>query len=250
MTDLRSYLDVLKTPASPEAVEPECPADAGIHTIKRGETLKGIARAYALTLKELLEANPTIDPYAYRAGSVLCIPQPASIECCDGRLYCARASDTLQGIGESFGVTQEALAKNNPSLGKGGVVAGQILCIPAKRLSQTCPGAVDQIVLTQGTGFYDILTAYNISYGALAAVNPGVDLGSLTAGQVLCVPATGARGEPLPCDWVYVIRQGDTAQSISKSLGITVGRLMMLNPAFLPGDFTPGITICTPPRGT
>lgn len=44
------------------------------HTIKKGETLFGIANTYNIPLETLLEANPSLDPLKYKTGQVVDIP--------------------------------------------------------------------------------------------------------------------------------------------------------------------------------
>ena len=49
------------------------------HTIKQGESLYGIAKAYGTSVDALLDANPTLSASSYRAGTVISIPNGAVI---------------------------------------------------------------------------------------------------------------------------------------------------------------------------
>lgn len=225
--------------------EAACPAGSSTHTIRRGESLTGIANAYALTLDELLEANPGVNPYAYYAGTVLCIPALQTIDCCEGRLYCVQLADTVQGISAAFGITESELTEANPILLQTGLIPGQIICIPlTPQPPELCPGAVAQIVITQGTVFSDVLIAYDISYSALQSVNPEVDLTNLAVGQSLCIPEGGTRGTCGLCETTYTLVEGDTLQSVAAALETTIGELMRKNPIALPSDFVAGTMIC------
>jgi LysM repeat protein len=122
-------------------------------------------------------------------------------------------------------------------------VAGQILCIPNPAPNPCCNGDT-QITVQQGQTVFDILLAYNISYRALQASNPDVNLSTLAAGQLLCVPSDGTRGTCVDCDTTYLIGPGETLETIARSTGTALEDLMRQNPTFLPGDFAEGMMIC------
>ncbi len=44
------------------------------HTIKKGETLFGIANSYDIALEAMLEANPSLDPLNYKVGQTINVP--------------------------------------------------------------------------------------------------------------------------------------------------------------------------------
>ncbi|AGB40993.1 putative glycosyl hydrolase [Halobacteroides halobius DSM 5150] len=53
----------------------ECPEDSITYEVKRGDTFYSIAREYEITVDQLREANPNINPNALLIGQILCIPQ-------------------------------------------------------------------------------------------------------------------------------------------------------------------------------
>ena len=117
-------------------------------------------------------------------GSELCIRD---------RLYTVRAGDTLRAIAQRFDITLDALMSANPGQTNNRLVIGQQLCIP-QILCPACCAAGDTAVRIRATDFVDYLVTYNISYAALSAANPGVDLDALTPGRQLCIPPIGSRG--------------------------------------------------------
>ena len=50
-------------------------AEKGIHRIEEGDTFSKIAREYGVSLSELLDANPTVNPRALQIGQRIVIPQ-------------------------------------------------------------------------------------------------------------------------------------------------------------------------------
>ncbi|MBC2607051.1 LysM peptidoglycan-binding domain-containing protein [Pelagicoccus albus] len=63
--------------AEPVAKAPDAaPGKSGVYTIKSGDTLGKIAAAYKISLSQLQEANPGIDPRRLRIGQQLVVPAP------------------------------------------------------------------------------------------------------------------------------------------------------------------------------
>lgn len=51
---------------------PEC--DGIVHTILRGDSLYMIAREYNITVDDIMNANPDLNPYNLQIGMEICIP--------------------------------------------------------------------------------------------------------------------------------------------------------------------------------
>ena len=163
--------------------------------------------------------------------------------CPSGRYYRVSSGDTLRSIASRFGLTLEALMEANPGVTNNRLLVGQLLCLPACCTSVVC---VTRVRVPSGATFADFLTRYNVSYASLAAVNPGVNLLSLRAGQVLCVPPEGSRG---PCGENgsdYLVQEGENLQSLALANNLSAGELLLANPNLAPLDFTAGRLVCIP----
>ena len=163
--------------------------------------------------------------------------------CPSGRYYRVSSGDTLRSIARRFGLTLEALMEANPGVTNNRLLVGQLLCLPACCTSVVC---VTRVRVPSGATFADFLTRYNVSYASLAAVNPGVNLLSLRAGQVLCVPPEGSRG---PCGENgsdYLVQEGESLQSLASANNLSAGELLLANPNLAPLDFTAGRLVCIP----
>ena len=67
--------DAVRLPTAAELAAPQ----ASVHTVRRGETLSGIAKAHGLTLGQLLAANPQIrDPNRIAVGQAVNLPTGAA----------------------------------------------------------------------------------------------------------------------------------------------------------------------------
>ena len=100
------------TPSRPR----ERPAhDGPVYTIRRGDTLRRIARREDTTTEALARLNPHVDPERIRVGEELNLPIP------DGRHridYRVRSGDTLQHLATRHRVSVRELRRWNRSLGR------------------------------------------------------------------------------------------------------------------------------------
>ena len=61
-------------PATSTAQSISCPDGYAAYTIEAGDTLRSIAETRGITLTELLFYNPSLNPYGYKKGDVICVP--------------------------------------------------------------------------------------------------------------------------------------------------------------------------------
>ncbi len=74
-TQVKEKKVVPATKGAPTQTTPVVPGEGGDYTVKKGDTLSAIAKAYGLTLQQLLEANPQIkNPNLIKVGQVIKIP--------------------------------------------------------------------------------------------------------------------------------------------------------------------------------
>ena len=316
-------------PATSTAQSISCPDGYAAYTIEAGDTLRSIAETRGITLTELLFYNPSLNPYGYKKGDVICVPAdindtapaqpdtgdlstpplpddnaaddepaqpgegpdglpmptlpddsasddepaqpgvgpdgvpmptlpstpvipfapptPIAPNCPNGTLYTVQAGDTLRRIAQRFDVTLIELLAANPGQTNARLVIGQQLCIPRCNCIAECD-EVSTAVRVTSTDFADYLVQYNISYAALSAANPGIDLTALVQGQRLCIPPAGSRGNCANGAAAQELGADTTAAALAQQLGISLQSLMMANPTFTPTDFLKGRLVCIPVR--
>ncbi len=94
-----------------------------IYTVKNGDSLYNIARAYGTTPDRVVADNDLKDPSKLVVGQTLVIQQPLVS-------YRVRSGDTVYSISQQFGVSLNQLYRNNPVLmGGNNLVVGQSLNI-------------------------------------------------------------------------------------------------------------------------
>lgn len=116
--------------------------------------------------------------------------------------------------------------------------------LPARPV-RTCPPGYRRATVQSRQSFTDLLIENNVSYNALREANPSLSTGFPAAGTVYCAPPSGTR-RICASSRSYVMSQGETLYTLTRTLGISAGRLLSANPNLAPGDFLPGRVICLP----
>ncbi|QGG47140.1 muramidase family protein [Heliorestis convoluta] len=114
-----------------QPVFPPCP-EQNYYTIRPGDRLYRLADFFGISLDDLLEANPAIDPQNLRPGQVICIPLATPpVVCPPGtRSYTVRPGDSFYRIARQFNTTVDAIMEANPTIDPFALLIGQKLCIP------------------------------------------------------------------------------------------------------------------------
>lgn len=108
-------------PAAPSGVLRQ--AANGGHTVRRGDTLYSISRAYGVNLRALIELNRLSPPYTLSVGQVLLLPMSDS--------HIVARGETVYGISRRYGVAMNELVRANAIAPPFTIKVGQRLVIPA-----------------------------------------------------------------------------------------------------------------------
>ena len=144
------------------------------YTVKRGDSFYLIAHRLGVPLRDLLEANPDVNPARLMVGDVLCIPmeeddQPQPVPPAPVPPDMPDADDSL----------------DQPAAPEDGIIDDDMA---------VCPES-DRRTVAEGESISDIQLSADLNRHTLEVANPDTDLDTLTAGQTLCVPQ-----QNLPCD--------------------------------------------------
>ncbi|POY35916.1 peptidoglycan-binding protein [Flavobacterium alvei] len=226
------------------------------HKVEKGETIGQIAQKYKVTPYDIYKLNPDAQT-GLKPNSVLFIPKKASAVAVipakpnsQVKTHKVEPKETLFGIENKYGVTDEALKKANPDLEKLGLQIGQTLVIPSNTVSKTVTSTPEKVVyhevLPKETKF-SIAKQYGITIEELEKRNPEI-IPSLTVGQKLVIKGTAPKVvaaapqkemvKPIvpKVNYItYVVKPKETLYSLSKMSGLSQDEFLFLNPALANG---------------
>jgi nucleoid-associated protein YgaU len=127
-------------PNDPLLSLPGCPGLPGCfeYTVRRGDSLSGIAGRYLLPLSTVRALNPEIaDPSVVVAGEIVYLGHDAWVRLppCPGipdcSLYTVQPGDGLSAIATRFGITVDAILAANPQITNPNLISsGQVIHLP------------------------------------------------------------------------------------------------------------------------
>jgi len=159
------------------------------YSVKKGETLKSIAKEYNLSKKDLKKLNPGISKKP-KPNTVIIVPNRnfgkavEEVKNEEDSLYLVQPKETLFGISRKFGITIEELKEANPEL-ENGVKIGMKLTIPKPSITQAKDSInyVLHTVIIDDT-VYNLTKRYEVTEADLLKLNPILDEG-LKLGMLL-----------------------------------------------------------------
>ena len=81
------------------------------YTVRKGNTLFGIANFFGTTVDKILSVNNIADPNMIYVGQTITVP--VDTDTSNGFIYVTRPGDTLWSIAQRFGTTVDEIAKKN-----------------------------------------------------------------------------------------------------------------------------------------
>ncbi|MBE5769515.1 MAG: LysM peptidoglycan-binding domain-containing protein [Clostridiales bacterium] len=190
------------------------------YTVRRGDSFYLIAHRLGVPLRDLLNANPDMNPARLMVGDVLCIPMEED----DAPQTPAPSPSTPPA---ETPPPQEDM--DTPAM-------------PEQEVPDLCPGGTLRTI-QEGETAADIQLSEGLSRNTLQSANPSTNLEQLIAGETLCIPSENI---PCPAASYYTLRTGETLESAALSLNVSIGALLRANPCLAPADFVPGACILLP----
>jgi LysM repeat protein len=221
------------------------------HKVEKGETIAQIAQKYNVTPFDIYQLNPDAQS-GLKPNSVLLIPKKGASKKTNStvKTHKVEPKETLYGIENKYGITDEDLKKVNPDLEKLGLQIGQILVIPSAAKTKTPVATAEKVVyhevLPKETK-YSIAKQYGITIEELEQKNPEI-IPNLTIGYKLIIKGTApivatvsSQKETVKpiipkINYIeYVVKPKETLYSLSKMAGLSQEELVKLNPVLATG---------------
>lgn len=174
-----------------------------IHTVQKGETLYGIARAYEVSMDAIAYENPDvfqgIKPYQKLKIPILATPY-------EQKEHEVQKGETLYGIAKKYNTTIEEIVQLNPDVSKG-IKPGQKLIIPIRTIASAdyeiskpvkenlSNSETIKHVVKKDETVYGICKMYNITHDKLYELNPGIKQTGLQIGQELIIQVSSKSAE-------------------------------------------------------
>lgn len=216
------------------------------YTVKEGDTLEGIAKVYRLSPNDIKLLNSALLEKGLQKGMILLLPgeevsyfnkkQPLGFQ-----IHEVGDKETLYGMAQKYGITQDDLRRYNMILYKKDLRKGQEITIPVykevtKEISKGKEGLTKHIV-KPGEGIWRIAQNYGTTQEVLEKLNPNLP-DPLKEGMEIWVPA-GRSGLPqVTTDKalvLYQVEKGEGFMSLERKFGLSQKELEKLNPELKEG---------------
>lgn len=193
--------DKLRVPRGPA---PKAEKKPRTHTVRRGDTLSGLAVKYGVSVRSIADMNGMGAKLTIRTGETLQIPwgssssggsssgskSDSSSDSSGGTSdYKVKSGDTLSQIAARHNVSTVALARANGISHKAGVKVGQILKMPPSGTGKGAAPAPITYTVKKGDTLSGIAAKHGVSVAAITVENNMSRKSTIRPGQTLKIPA-------------------------------------------------------------
>lgn len=205
---------ILKIPK--EIIEITPSEDYIIYTVKRGDSLYGIAKQYNTTVTQLINYN-NLSSTNLSIDQQILIPTEKTIDTTS--TYTVKSGDTLYKIASQYNTTVSNLMSLN-NLKTSILSIGQVLQIPTSTPTQPSDETYLEYIVKSGDNLYNIANKYGTTVQEIKNLN-NLTNNNLSIGQRLKIPS----GDSI----TYVVKSGDNLYSIASNYNTTVNTIKQKN---------------------
>ncbi len=194
-----------------------------LHTVKAGQTLYSISKAYEKDIQQIKTANPEANLDVLSTGQVLRIPDQSTISKSEPGIqqtfpadsnflyHTVRKKETVHTIAKNYGVSKEAIYSHNPG-SETSIQIDQVLKIPIiKKTDTTSPESVvgsNQYRVQEGDSLFLIAQRFQIELDELVNINPSLRWG-LKPGMIIYISSA---------DSLFTLAKPDSSLQIDNSI--------------------------------
>ncbi|MFS1511196.1 LysM peptidoglycan-binding domain-containing protein [Chengkuizengella sp. SCS-71B] len=203
------------------------------HVVKEGENLWGISQKYGIPLQMIIKQNHLTSGMIY-IGQTLMIP---TME----HAHIVKSGDTLYDLCQTYGISVNEIMEAN-NLSNTVIYVGQKLIIPKKG---------EWYIVQSGDTLFAISSRYGVTVQEIVDVNNLSDAGYIYVGQMLYIPASSEPVEPPqptepPEVNVYIVKSGDSLNTISNQSNVPIDTLIKINNILDPDSIYIGQMLIVP----
>ena len=193
---------------------PPTGSSTSTYTVKKGDTLYGIAKKYNTTIDNLKKQN-NLTSNTLSIGQILKII-PTKLE----SNYTIEKGDTLYGIANKYNTTIDKLKELN-NLTTNILTIGSTIKVPAGTITEDIIEDNIEYIVKVGDTIYGIARKFNITVDELKRIN-NKDNNTVSIGESLLIPNKKITTS-------YIVEKNDTLYSIAKKFNTTINKIKELN---------------------
>ncbi len=179
------------------------------HQVEPKETLYAISLRYSASIQDIIDSNPALKNGVLKVGTTLRIPVSTSQESVEDEFssqdqeddfedsnyiyHRIQQGDTFYSLTKKYGLKEDVLNKENPSMYENDLQLGYVIRIPKGQLNkdgESIQQDEDFIIHTvkRKETIYSISRKYDVSVDDIQKVNPTLILNNIRKGSILNIP--------------------------------------------------------------
>ena len=172
-----------------DVLENNCPSGSQSYRVQRGDSFYLIARKFGVSVRSLMNANPTIAAGRLLVGDILCVPTGEGRSCPIGSsAYTVQPGQSVVDVMLASNVSLRALREYNEDIRLTALRPGDVLCVPPGGDRGLCENGGPVYRMQEGDTLEEIAALNGTTVEQLLRLNPNLLPSDFVAGQVICLP--------------------------------------------------------------
>ena len=224
-----------------------------VHTVEKGQTLYSLAKAYAVTVDDIIASNEGLTAETLQLDQKIYVPmvEPTKRELRRSKskeqpsepgfkLHNVASGDTLYSIAKRYKVSLKVIEEDNPGVSAMNLAPGMTLRIRESEMGLTTSRQITREIearteqknheektqegheVQPGETVYSLSRRYNMSEGEFLSLNNMTSASELKVGMVVCVTRDEPNGHTATRDEQVAVRD---VEAIEGALDTVKGRL-------------------------
>ncbi len=179
-----------------DVLESNCPAGSQSYRVQRGDSFYLIARKFGVSVRALMNANPTIAAGRLLVGDILCVPTGEGRSCPIGSsAYTVQPGQSVVDVMLASNVSLRALREYNEDIRLTALRPGDVLCVPPGGDRGLCENGGPVYRMQEGDTLEEIAALNGTTVEQLLRLNPNLLPSDFVTGQVICLPTRRRAGD-------------------------------------------------------